>query len=198
MVKIVKTDRANKIFAYFKAPISSVSMDKLYHDTSFIGRFSRVDSVKHNDELMGMRLIDDDSTNYLINVDSIEAFSTKLPESKVKEKLIMLTKGLLHRLGRQTNDFEIDDTVDHEAIEFDLREILNKSFVDKLNNIFKKKGYEEPEFTSVKLVCTKKNKHRLFQFHYPDKKDKDKKLLVVESNKDLIKDMIKVIDEIEK
>ncbi len=198
MVKIIKTDRANKIFVYFNAPISSVSMEKLYQDTSFIGRFSRVDTIKHNDELIGMRLIDEDGINYTINVDSIEGVSTTLSESKVKEKLSLLTKGLLNRIGRQSTDFEIDDTVDHETVEYDIKKLLNKELVNKLTNLLKKKGYEEPDFTNLKLVAIKKNKSKPLQFFYPTKKDKDKNYLVVESNKDLIKDMIKIIDELEK
>lgn len=198
MVKTIKTDRANKIFVYFKAPISPVSMEKLYQDTSFIGRFSKVDIIKHNDEIIGMHLIDEENTQYTINVDSIEAFSTKLPESKVKEKLNLLAKGLLNRLGRKSGDFEIDDSVDHVTLDYDLRKLLNEELVSKLTTIFNKKGYEEPEFSSLKLIATKKKKSRPIQFLYPSKKDKDKNYLVVESNKELLKDTIKIMDELGK
>ena len=145
-----------------------------------------------------MYLIDEKTINYTINADSIEAFSTKLSESKVKDNLNLLTKGLLSRLGRQITDFEVDDRVDHETLEFDLRKLLNKELISKLTEVFKKKGYKEPEFMSLKLVATKENKERLFQFFYPNEKDKEKNYLVVESNKELIKDTIKIMDELEK
>ena len=197
MVKIIKTDRANKVFVYFNAPISPISMANLHQDASFIGRFSRVDILKHNEDIVGIHLIDEKSIYYTINIDSIEAYSSKLSESKVKDNLNLLAKGLLNRIGRQITDFEVDDKVDHKTLEFDLRKLLNKELVSKLTDIFKKKGYQEPDFMSLKLVATKENKVRLFQFFYPNKKDKEKNYLVVESNKELIKDTIKIFDELE-
>ena len=74
MVKTIKTERANKIFVYFNAPISPVSMAKLYQDTSFIGRFSRVEIIKHNEDIVGMYLIDEKSINYTINVECFSKF----------------------------------------------------------------------------------------------------------------------------
>lgn len=186
-------ERANKIYVRFKSLLSPQSLNSLSTDTTFTGRFSGVDIIKHNENVIGIHLIDKNKIDYFLNIERIEAFSTFQQDNVVKKELELLAKGLLNRLGRDPKDFEIDDQVRHEIIKIDLNKIIKPELIENLRKIFTKNEYDGPETILIKFLAKKKRKLVNIQFHYPSSKYNEEKRAVVEANEELIKDIVRLL-----
>ena len=189
--------RANKIFVKFNTKLSNQSLNGLANDMRFMGKFVGTDIIKHNENVIGIHGIDPNKIDYSISIEGIEAFSLYLRDKIVEQKLSKFAQSLLGSIGRKRDDFIIDSSAKHDYLqEFDNSKLLNKNFVDGINQLFKKKGVDRAIFQSIKILIEKDKKPKgVINIYYTDSESYKRKEILIEAKSNIIFDIVKIIKE---
>ena len=186
--------RANKLYITFNSPLAPQSMNALAQDMTFTGQFTKIDVIKHNENVIGIHVLDKEKITINLNTAGAEAWSQFQRDSKVKTRLETVTKNVLKKLGRNEREYTLDDSTRHEAIELNLNNLIKDNMMKGLKTVFEKKGYDSPKIHSIRIIATKKGiPEKQIQFHYPTEEDMTSETVVIEANVKLITEIIKLI-----